>query len=82
MTPGDHPAAATCPRCQSGRARTVATSPVPGCWMVHSCPVCSYTWRSTEPPEATDPERFPAAFAIDPAAIPGMPEVPALPGQG
>lgn len=80
MKADDRLVAAACPRCRSGAARIVATSPVPGCWSVHSCRICCYTWRSDEPPEATDPGRFPAAFAIDPASIPGLPEVPALPG--
>jgi hypothetical protein len=48
---------------------------------VHSCPACSYTWRSTEPPEATDPERFPSAFTIDTDTISTLPEFPAIPAR-
>jgi hypothetical protein len=46
---------------------------------VHACPVCFYTWRSTESPEATDPALFPSGFAIDTATIPTLPEFPAIP---
>ncbi|WP_329246536.1 hypothetical protein OG417_51850 [Actinoallomurus sp. NBC_01490] len=71
----------TCPRCRCDQAATVAASPVPGCWTVHSCPACSYTWRSTEPPEATDPKRFPSAFTIDTDTISTLPEFPAIPAR-
>jgi hypothetical protein len=46
---------------------------------VHTCATCYYTWRSTEAPQATDPDKFPPAFSIDPAAIASLPAVPSIP---
>jgi vanillate/4-hydroxybenzoate decarboxylase subunit D len=69
----------TCPRCRSEDAHVSATSPVPDCWTVHTCATCYYTWRSTEAPQATDPDKFPPAFSIDPASIASLPAVPSIP---
>jgi hypothetical protein len=46
---------------------------------VHTCATCYYTWRSTEAPQATDPDKFPPAFSIDPAAIASLSAVPSIP---
>jgi hypothetical protein len=67
-----------CPRCRAETTKTVATSPVPGCWTIQTCDTCHYGWRSTEPATATDPDDFPAAFAIDPQTISSLPAVPPI----
>ena len=67
-----------CPRCES-EANKVAESPVKGAWEVYLCPVCIFTWRSTEPETITNPEKYKKAFKIDPADIPNAAHVPAIP---
>lgn len=69
----------TCPRCDTHDVSLLTGSPVPGRWFMYTCGVCFYSWRSTEPAYATDPHSYPAAFKIDPAAIPEMPVVPTIP---
>ncbi|SEP53897.1 non-oxidative hydroxyarylic acid decarboxylases subunit D [Amycolatopsis saalfeldensis] len=53
-----------CPRCRSAEAGPVAFSPVPGHWTMSSCTACWYSWRSTEPDTATDPEAYPVEFRL------------------
>ena len=68
----------TCPRCRSTTTRLRAKSAVAGVWTVFGCDTCFYTWRSTEPAENTDPERYPAVFRLSPEDIPKLPVVPAV----
>lgn len=70
---------AACPRCDSATVRVLTTSPVPGRWVMYVCGTCVYSWRSTEPATTTDPRVYPAEFKIDPAEIPLMPAIPAVP---
>lgn len=70
-----------CPRCGTRDVRVLTESPVPGAWTMYSCRTCFYSWRSTEPPEVTDPARYPADFEVDPAAIPDIPVVPTVPDR-
>jgi hypothetical protein len=58
-----------CPRCRATVVRQVAASPVPGRWVMRSCQTCWYAWRSTEPDTATDADRYPEAFKLDPREI-------------
>jgi hypothetical protein len=46
---------------------------------MYVCDTCIYSWRSTEPDQATDPATYPAAFKIDPAEIPTMAAIPPVP---
>ena len=69
----------TCPRCRSVGCKTLAESPVQGVWTVYGCTVCFYTWRSTEPAENTDPEKYPAAFRLKPEELKNCPVVPTIP---
>jgi hypothetical protein len=48
---------------------------------MYSCETCFYSWRSTEPDYATDPDAYPAAFKIDPATIAGMEAIPPVPAR-
>ena len=66
-----------CPRCRS--ATTAVTSPTAGVWTVFGCDSCFYTWRSTEPAENVDPDKYPQVFRLNPDEIGGLPIVPAIP---
>jgi hypothetical protein len=68
-----------CPRCDTENVRVLTTSPVAGEWTMYVCMTCVYSWRSTEPPSATDPLTYPAEFKIDPAEIPAIPAIPTVP---
>lgn len=67
-----------CPRCRSTTVTALAASPVPGVWMVFQCTSCLYTWRSTEPPENTTPDNYPAAFRLDPKGFSRLAVIPAV----
>jgi rubredoxin len=69
----------TCPRCRSRTTAVRSTSPVAGVWTVYGCDTCLYVWRSTEPPENTDPERYPAAFRLKPEDLPKLEVAPSIP---
>lgn len=69
----------TCPRCESKEAEVVFESPVKGAWEVYLCPVCIFTWRSSEPETITNPEKYNKAFKINPADIPNASNVPPVP---
>jgi vanillate/4-hydroxybenzoate decarboxylase subunit D len=73
----DRPAA--CPRCRSTTVEVVSTSPVANVWTVFTCTTCLYTWRSTEPPENTEPDRYPEAFRLDPGRLPDLAVAPTVP---
>ncbi len=68
-----------CPRCDSTTAALMATAPVDHAWEVYFCETCHFSWRSTEPPEITDPARYDPRFKVDPATIPGLAEMPPIP---
>ena len=72
-----HPAA--CPRCRSGTISVFGTSPVAGVWTIFGCSTCFYVWRSTEPEENVDPEKYPAAFRLRPEDLPKLQVVPPVP---
>jgi hypothetical protein len=59
--------------------RTRSTSPVAGVWTVFGCDTCFYTWRSTEPAENTDPDKYPPIFRLNPEDLAKLPEVPSIP---
>lgn len=65
-----------CPRCRSGTVAHLASSPVTGAWTVFQCTTCLYTWRSSEPAENTDPEKYPAAFRLDPKSLTRLATIP------
>ena len=54
-------------------------SPVAGVWAVFGCNTCFYTWRSTEPEENTNPDRYPEVFRLNPTDFGNIPEVPVIP---
>jgi hypothetical protein len=51
-----------------------STSPV-----MYGCDTCCYTWRSTEPAEHTDPNKYPEVFRLKPDELVKLPEIPAIP---
>lgn len=68
-----------CPRCRSTTVAMLAASPVVGVWAVFQCTTCLYTWRSSEPAENTDPEKYPAAFRLDPKSFSSLAVIPVVP---
>ena len=68
-----------CPRCRAATVDLRSASPVPGVWSVFGCSTCLYSRRSTEPDENTDPEKYPAAFRLNPADMPNLPVIPTIP---
>jgi hypothetical protein len=68
-----------CPRCDSARTEQVSESPVPGAWVIYTCGVCFYTWRSTEPDYATRSECFDPRFKIPADKISEIAQVPFIP---
>ncbi|WP_420236463.1 non-oxidative hydroxyarylic acid decarboxylases subunit D [Telmatobacter bradus] len=70
-----------CPRCESHKTEIVTKSPVEGVWEVYNCPVCFYSWRSTEPEYATSVEHYNPHFKIRPEDIPHFIVVPSIPAR-
>ena len=68
-----------CPRCRSNTTVVRAVSPKAGVWTVHGCDTCFYTWRSTEPEENTDPDKYPAVFRLAPENLPKLEVAPPIP---
>ena len=68
-----------CPRCRSTTTEIHSTSPVPGVWTVFGCPTCHYAWRSTEPGQNTDPDKYPEVFRLKPENLANCPFSPVIP---
>jgi hypothetical protein len=68
-----------CPRCRSRTIEVLTTSPVEGVWTMYSCKTCLYAWRSTEPEENTDPDKYPEPFRLRPEDLATFPVVPMIP---
>jgi hypothetical protein len=74
----EHATPSLCPRCRSETVTTLAHSPASGVWTVFQCTTCLYTWRSSEPAENTDPEKYPTAFRLDPKNLADLAVIPAV----
>jgi vanillate/4-hydroxybenzoate decarboxylase subunit D len=68
-----------CPRCRSSKAEVLTSSPVEGVWTIYSCTTCFYAWRSTEPEENTDPDKYPEPFRLRPEDLAKFAVVPTVP---
>jgi vanillate/4-hydroxybenzoate decarboxylase subunit D len=68
-----------CPRCRSNTIEVRAVSPKAGVWTVYGCDTCFYTWRSTEPEENTNPDKYPAVFRLLPENLPKLEVAPSIP---
>jgi len=68
-----------CPRCDNDKVELMAKSPVGNVWEMYICTTCTYSWRSTETPDKTDPKLYSAKFKIKPASIPSMLVIPPVP---
>jgi vanillate/4-hydroxybenzoate decarboxylase subunit D len=68
-----------CPRCRSITAEVRSLSPNPGVWTVYGCNTCFYTWRSTEPEENTNPDKYPEVFRLSPEDLPKLQVAPSIP---
>jgi vanillate/4-hydroxybenzoate decarboxylase subunit D len=67
-----------CPRCRSKTTDTRSTSPVAGVWTVFGCNACFYTWRSTEPDENTNPDKYPEPFRLKQEELESFPVAPTV----
>jgi vanillate/4-hydroxybenzoate decarboxylase subunit D len=72
------PNAAVCPRCRSGTIGVRGKSAIAGVWTVFGCDTCFYVWRSTEPDENRDPQKYPTPFRLDPGTLAKLPAVPTV----
>jgi hypothetical protein len=70
---------AACPRCRSTTIEIRSASPIAGVWTVFACTTCLYAWRSTEPEENRDLEKYPAVFRLKPEVLPNLPVAPSIP---
>lgn len=70
---------AACPRCRATATGIISTSPVAGVWTLFGCRTCLYMWRSTEPEENRDPEKYPVPFRLDAETLPNLPVAPSIP---
>ncbi|MBW7981019.1 non-oxidative hydroxyarylic acid decarboxylases subunit D [Enterobacillus tribolii] len=68
-----------CPRCESPSPEVMSQSPVAGAWTVFHCPVCFFTWRSTEPDFITDPAKYNPHFKFSPQDMEHFGVMPAIP---
>jgi vanillate/4-hydroxybenzoate decarboxylase subunit D len=46
---------------------------------VYGCDTCFYTWRSTEPEENTNPDKYPAVFRLVPENLAKLQVAPSIP---
>jgi vanillate/4-hydroxybenzoate decarboxylase subunit D len=76
---GAEPAALICPRCRSGPIEVLCKSPVANVWTLYGCKTCLYAWRSTEPEENTNPDKYPEAFRLKPQDLGKFAIVPTIP---
>lgn len=68
-----------CPRCRSNTTEVRAVSPKAGIWTIYGCNTCFYTWRSTEPEENTNPDKYPEVFRLRPEDLPKLQVAPSIP---
>jgi hypothetical protein len=68
-----------CPRCRSKTTEVRSVSPQPGVWTVYGCNVCFYCWRSTEPEENTNPDKYPEVFRLTPENLSKLEVAPSIP---
>jgi vanillate/4-hydroxybenzoate decarboxylase subunit D len=73
-----NPSVIICPRCRSNATAIRAKSPIAGVWTVFGCDTCFYAWRSTEPEENRDPEKYRQVFRLNPADLANLPIVPTI----
>ena len=70
---------AACPRCRSNTIEVRSISPVAEVWTVFGCATCLYAWRSTEPEENTNPEKYPEVFRLKPEQLANLEVAPKIP---
>lgn len=67
-----------CPRCDTDKVELLVKSPVGNAWEMYICSTCTYSWRSTETPDKTDPKVYSSKFKIDATKIDKMLMIPAI----
>jgi hypothetical protein len=73
------PVNVVCPRCRSTTTGVLSTAPVAQAWTIFGCNACFYTWRSTEPGENTDPDKYPVVFRLRTEDVKAAPVAPTVP---
>lgn len=68
-----------CPRCETDKVTLMVKSPVGNAWEIFICETCTYSWRSTESAEKTDPKRYAKSFKLNPNEIPNLLVIPTIP---
>jgi hypothetical protein len=68
-----------CPRCDTDKVNLMVKSPVGNAWEIFICETCTYSWRSTESADKTDPACYAKKFKINPNEIPNMLVIPTIP---
>ena len=53
-----------------------ANRPSPRSGLIFGCPTCFYAWRSSEPEENVNPDKYPAAFRLRPDGLADLKTVP------
>ncbi|MDR7855504.1 non-oxidative hydroxyarylic acid decarboxylases subunit D [Tissierella sp.] len=68
-----------CPRCNSESIDIMAKSPVGDVWEVYLCDTCTFSWRSTEGTNITDPEQYDKRFKLNPEEFDTLAQIPPIP---
>jgi vanillate/4-hydroxybenzoate decarboxylase subunit D len=68
-----------CPRCRSNATEVRSVSPKPGVWTVYGCNTCFYCWRSTEPEENTNADKYPEVFRLSSERLSKLEVAPSIP---
>jgi protein-arginine kinase activator protein McsA len=68
-----------CPRCETDKVNLMVKSPVGNVWEIYICETCTYSWRSTESADKTDPKLYAQSFKIAPNEIPKLLVIPPIP---
>lgn len=69
----------SCPRCDHPEVTVMVKSPVGTVWEIYLCSYCHYSWRSNEPDELQDPQRYDPKFKLSRADIETMMVLPLVP---
>ncbi|KWU67735.1 non-oxidative hydroxyarylic acid decarboxylases subunit D [Priestia megaterium] len=68
-----------CPRCESEKVNLLTKAPVDDAWEVYICETCTLSWRNTEGPNITDPEKYDKRFKLNPAEFKELDQIPPIP---
>ncbi len=81
LNEGDALVGRNCPRCRHDNVEVMAKSPVGQVWEVYICLKCQYSWRSTEPQELQNPDKYSSKFSLSNKDIENLASVIPLPSE-